>query len=136
MINKYDWNYERYRTRDLLLEYDEAIMMPEAPIQKNINMIYPWENIMLNALIKQLYTIANNSGYTGTKEDFKTQFGSYLQSKQTIFDTIDNFPEIGDINKLYFDTEEKILYYWDNGYYPINALLIENSILNAGTSID
>ena len=125
----------RKLTRDLLLEYDFNIIPPR-PRAAGLGMVYPWENIILNTLTKQLYTIANNSGYAGTEEDFKTQFGSYLQSKQTVFGTTEDFPEIGELNKLYFDTEEKILYYWDNGYYPINALLIENSILNAGTSID
>lgn len=125
----------RKLTRDLLLEYDFNIIPPR-PRAAGLGMVYPWENIILNTLTKQLYTIANNSGYTGTEEDFKTQFGSYLQSKQTMFGTTEDFPEVGELNKLYFDTEEKILYYWDNGYYPINALLIENTILNAGTSID
>ena len=134
-MNIIDWNYERKRTCKRLLEYDFNIIPPR-PHAAGLGMVYPWENVLLDNLTKQLFTIASNSGYNGTESDFKSQFGSYLQGKQTIFNTIDNFPEIGDINKLYFDTKEKILYYWDNGYYPINALLIEKSILNADTSID
>lgn len=33
---------------------------------------------------------------------------------------------------LYFDLDEKILYYWDNEYKPVNALLIANTILHGG----
>jgi hypothetical protein len=33
---------------------------------------------------------------------------------------------------LYFDLDEKILYYWDNEYIPVNAMLITNTILNGG----
>lgn len=128
-----DIAYERRRTRDLLLEYNVDIMPPH-PRAAGLSMVYPWENIELSNLIIQLYSFATHSGYEGTIEEFKTVFGSYLQGKQTIFDTFDNFPEVGDVNKLYFDTEEKILYYWENEYKPINTLLIEGTILNAGSS--
>jgi len=123
----------RKLTRDLLLEYDFNIMPPR-PRAAGLGMVYPWENMMLSTLIKQLFLIAHNSGYKGTESEFNSEFGSYLQSKQTIFDIFDNFPEVGDVNKLYFDTEEKILYYWENEYKPINTLLIEGTILNAGSS--
>ena len=33
---------------------------------------------------------------------------------------------------LYFDLDGKILYYWDNEYIPVNAMLITNTILNGG----
>ena len=42
------------------------------------------------------------------------------------------FPEEGEVSKMYFDTEEKILYYWDNEYYPVNATLIANTIIEGG----
>ena len=125
----------RKLTRDLLLEYDVNIMPPR-PRAAGLGMVYPWENIMLDTLTKQLFIIASSSGYNGTENDFKTQFGSYLQSKQVLFGTIDIFPETGELNKLYFDLEEKILYYWENEYKPVNALLIENTILNGGTAAD
>ena len=129
-----DIAYERRRTRDLLLEYNVDIMPPH-PRAAGLSMVYPWENIELSNLIIQLYSFAAHSGYEGTIEEFKTVFGSYLQSKQIIFDTFNNFPEIGESNKLYFDTEENILYYWENEYKPINTLLIEGTILDGGTSI-
>lgn len=130
-----DWNYERYRTRDLLLEYDKAIM-PPMPRAAGISMVYPWENLLISNLIKQLFMIAITSGFEGTEEDFKTNFGTYLQNRPIVYDIFDNFPEEGNINNLYFDLNEKILYYWDNEYIPVNTLLIENTTLNAGSSTE
>lgn len=73
-----DWNTERYRTRDLLLEH-----------------IYPWES--------------------DGSQNIPSQ-------KQIIFGTLEEFPENGDLDKLYFDTNNKILYYYDETqkYQPIH----------------
>ena len=49
-----------------------------------------------------------------------------------MFDTFNNFPQIGSKEMLYFDVINKILYYWDNEYIPVNAMLIANTILNGG----
>jgi len=125
----------RKLTRDLLLEYNNNIMPPK-PRAAGLGMVYPWENISLSNLTQQLYLIALQSGYTGTQNEFRANFGAYLQNKEIIFDNYDNFPEIGDNTHLYFDLDEKILYYWENEYIPINALLIENTILDAGSSTD
>lgn len=150
--------HERRRTRDLLLEYDASIMPPRpraaglemvylwsndllnhAPdlpttTDSNINIIYPWENTNLNILSQQLYQIAANSGYNGTYNEFKQYFGFYLQTnkQEIVFDIYDNFPEQGLSDLLYFDLQNKILYHWNNGYEPVNAMLIANTILNGG----
>lgn len=160
MNQKLDWNYERYRTRDLLLEYDKAIMPPHPraaglnniyswgstipsdtdtldfpiPHQKDVSIIYPWENLPISVLTRQLYTIAEKSGFSGTEKDFEESFGTFLQNKQIVYANYIDFPVIGELDKLYFDLEEKILYYWDQDYYPINALLIENTILDNGNA--
>jgi len=160
MNQKLDWNYERYRTRDLLLEYDKAIMPPRPrvaglsniyswgstipsdadtldfpiPHQKDVSIIYPWENLPISVLTRQLYTIAEKSGFSGTEKDFEESFGTFLQNKQIIYANYIDFPVVGELDKLYFDLEEKILYYWDQDYYPINALLIENTILDNGNA--
>ena len=78
--------------------------------------------------------LAANSGYTGTREEFHHYFGSYLETNrwQILFDEFRNFPEEGEIDKLYFDLDEKILYYWNHGYIPVNAMLIANTIINGG----
>lgn len=124
---------ERWRTRDLLLEYDSRIMPPR-PRAAGLGIIYPWENRIINDLINQLFNFAINTGYNGTETEFKNGFGSYLAKKEIIFDVFNNFPQEGASNSLYFDLNDKILYYWDNEYKPINTLLIEGTILDAGSS--
>lgn len=125
----------RQLTRDLLLEYDSAIMPPR-PRAAGLSVIYPWENIMLSNFAGQLYQIAKNSGFTGDQQLFTTGFGSFLQNKDIIYETFENFPETGELDKLYFDLDEKILYYWDNEYTPVNAMLIAGTILNCGSSTE
>lgn len=121
----------RKLTRDLLLEYDNHIMPPK-PRAAGLGVVYPWENAPISTLIQQLYLIAIQSGFIGTQNEFKMYFGSYLQNKEIIFDEYDNFPETGDNIHLYFDLNEKILYYWDNEYIPVNAMLITNTTINGG----
>ena len=152
----------RARTRDLLLEYDRFIMPPRPraaglgliytwlesntpntdviynvpiPHTSEFSVVYPWESIGLSMLGDQIYILAANSGYTGTREEFHHYFGSYLERnrQEIVFDDFINFPEEGETDKLYFDLDEKILYYWANtGYVPVNAMLIANTILNGG----
>lgn len=152
----------RVRTRDLLLEYDLRIMpprpraaglalvypwlnsnnsdqgwvnIPPIPNTPEFQVVYPWESIGLNILGDQIYMLAANSGYHGTREEFHHYFGSYLETNrwEIMFDEFRNFPEIGEQDKLYFDLDEKILYYWaGTGYTPVNALLITDTILQGG----
>lgn len=110
--------------------------MPPRPRAAGLGMIYPWENIADSNLRKQLFDFARDSGYLGTENEFSTLFGSYLQGKAILFNAFDNFPELGTTDMLYFDLDEKIMYYWDEEYRPINTLLIPDTILNAGTSTD
>ena len=153
------WNRERKRTRDLLLEYDINIMpphprsggimvvypwgssaydnivdnyVPRQPHTTTLSMIYPWENTSLNILNYQLYLIAVQNGFEGTQEDFKDLFTSFVGARSIMFATYDAFPAIGITNKLYFDLNEKILYYWDGEYIPVNAMLIANTMINGG----
>lgn len=151
----------RERTRDLLLDYDLRFMPPQ-PRQAGLAMIYPWlnsngeeggwvnippipdtaefssvypwETIGLNILGDQIYMLASQSGYTGGREEFHRYFGSYLEQNkwEILFESYNNFPQVGELNKLYFDLEERILYYWNNGYIPVNAMLITNTILDGG----
>lgn len=122
---------ERRRTRDLLLEYDINIVPPR-PRAAGLGMVYPWENASISSLLKQLFIIASGSGFSGTEVDFKAHFGAYLLNKEIIFDNFINFPAIGEEDKLYFDLDEKILYYWDTEYIPVNAMLIANTTINGG----
>lgn len=150
----------RARTRDLLLEYDVHIMPPRPraaglamiypwlqsnyvdggwvtipiPETDEFASVYPWESIGLNMLGDQIYLLAANSGYHGTREEFHRFFGTYLETNkwEIVFDVFENFPEIGESDKLYFDLNEKILYYWNNEYIPVNAMLITDTILQGG----
>ena len=154
-----NWNHERWRTRDLLLEYDAAIMpphpragglamiypwgssvydnvvdmsIPHNPHTTTLSMIYPWENTSLNILNHQLYLIAVQSGFDGTEEDFKELFKGYVGPRSIMFAVYSAFPETGITDKLYFDLETKILYYWDEEYIPVNAMLIAETTLDGG----
>lgn len=124
----------RARTRDLLLEYDSYIM-PSQTVLSDLDIIYPWNTIKIGKLKKELYDFAESSGYSGTYEEFTQNFGSYLAAheQQIVFSIFDNFPEIGNDNQLYFDLNDKILYYWSGTeYVPVNTMLITNTTLNGG----
>ena len=149
----------RRRTRDLLLEYAPTIVplhpragglsmlypwgndnssgeaMPPFPNINAIQSLYPWEMQNLTLFGDWLYQFASHSGYNGTREEFYNYFGLYLENNQQeiIFATFAEFPDTGAQDKLYFDLDEKILYYWDNNEYtPVNAMLIANTILDGG----
>ena len=148
----------RHRTRDLLLEYEPTIIplhpragglavlypwgnnndsgsvMPPFPNPSAISSIYPWEMQNLAIMGDWLFNFAANSGYKGTREEFYKYFGTYLETnrQEILFETFDNFPSVGTEDMLYFDLNEKILYYWNNEYIPVNAMLIANTILHGG----
>ena len=151
----------RERTRDLLLEYDLRIMpprpraaglamvypwlnsnsesqgwiVPPIPNTAEFQVVYPWESVGLSILGDQIYMLAAQSGYHGTREEFHHYFGSYLETNswEILFEQYENFPQVGLSTKLYFDLGENILYYWDGeSYTPVNAMLIANTILNGG----
>ena len=135
-----DWNHERRRTRDRLLEYD-SIIMPLMPHSAGLAMVYPWEDWRqqweipnYEVLGEWLYQVAILSGYQGSKEDLRNNFGTYLERnhQEIVFGTLSTFPEIGERNKLYFDSVEKTLYYWANQYIPVNGMLITDTILEGG----
>ena len=130
-MNKLDWNRERYRTRDLLLPY-ALIEGPPDPQYADVDMIYPWRNVLLNSVINAIYNVAHSSGYEGDLDSFRSNFGSLLEYQPLIYENYQDFPFVGDTQHLYFDLEEKILYYWDNKYIPVNILLIEDTILKGG----
>ena len=148
----------RRRTRDLLLEYEPTIMplhpragglaiiypwgnnndsggvMPPFPNPSAIESLYPCEMQNLAIMGDWLFSFAANSGYNGTREEFYKYFGSYLETnrQEILFEKFENFPSVGTKDMLYFDLNEKILYYWDQEYIPVNALLIAHTILDGG----
>lgn len=56
------WNRERKRTRDRLLRYDFN-MAPAAPQTAELPYVYPWENLRLNQLGRQIYELACQNGF-------------------------------------------------------------------------
>lgn len=107
-----NWNYERWRTRDRLIDYDFNIVPPH-PHSAGLPFIYPWENSSLSQLSKQIITLAHNNGYEGNEEDFWKRF----TNDKIIFDAINNFPIPGDETTLYLDIETDILYYFKKVSY-------------------
>lgn len=150
-----NWNEERWRTRDRLLEYDISIM-PPAPHTGGIITPYPWENTTLSMLSHQLYQIAANNGFTGTEQDFLLKFSS--NENEVVVGTIATFPIEGNTKYLYLDQETGILYYFKifdeaidasaaerigavmvsstNVYIPVRAMLLENTILDCGDATE
>lgn len=102
-----NWNYERWRTRDRLIEYDFDIIAPY-PHTAGLPIIYPWENLSLSQLEYQIITIAKNNGFSGTDETFWDKFSKNF----LIRSTVDNFPVFGDECNLYLDINTNILYYF------------------------
>lgn len=156
---KLNWNHERWRTRDRLLEYDFSIV-PAQPHSAGLSMVYPWENTTLTLLSYQLYEIAKTNGFFGTFETFLSRFGS--NDGLIVKGTIDTFPVPGDSTNLYMDSETGIVYYFKSTdetvlpdiaaaigavivgsegtttylYIPIRALLIDDTILNCGDAAE
>lgn len=158
-----DIDYRRL-TRDLLLEYDEYILPVRPRRTAGLSMIYPWENLELTILSKQILEIAKQYGYTGDEKAFWNHF-----SEGTIITgTLDTFPIPGNEKNLYFDKESEILYYFKATtstiytelaarigvaivgtsiiedtqeviqylYIPIRAMPIEDLIIDAGSAAE
>lgn len=125
-----DMSEERRRTRDLLLEAQNPTTSTN--YISSIKSVYPWENMQLSFFAGQLYAFAQLNGYKGNVDDFNKQFVSAIKEKTIHYLSKNEFPSEGEKNHLYFDIEEKILYYYDNEYLPVNTTLITNSIINGG----
>ena len=110
--------------------------MPAHPHSAGLTMIYPWESENLANFKKQLYLIAQGTGFEGTENDFNSKFGYYLSNKELIIDYVANFPLTGESTKLYFGIDTQILYYWNNEYIPVNAMLIADTIIDSGNALD
>ena len=121
---------QRWNTRDLLLDAQN----PSTPTTyiSRIRAVYPWEVMQLSFLAGQIYELAKQGGYSGSAENFEQDFGKLLEEKAITYANRADFPSEGEKNRLYFDLEEKILYYWDNKYLPVNANLIADTIIEGG----
>ena len=127
----------RARTRDLLLEYDLRIMPPRPraagigmvypwlnsnwgdegwvtlpiPNTEEFQTVYPWESVGLSILGDQIYLLAAQSGYHGTREEFHHYFGSYLKPIDGKFYLSNLLTFLLLVNKInYILIQEKISY--------------------------
>ena len=65
----------------------KQFILPVMPQQQAAKpSVYPWERTNLFVLCQQLYQLAAKTGYLGTFEEFKTHFGEYLESGDSIID--------------------------------------------------
>lgn len=157
-MNQLDWNRERYRTRDRLLDFTTSMLPPHLE-QEGPSLVYPYANVNLAMLEQEILAIAESYGFEGNMDAL---WNRLLSISGIVRDIVTNFPEIGEPNVFYLDTESDILYYYkqttsqvdpataeENGIYiagfdeqtgttylyiPVRAMLIEDSILNGGNS--
>lgn len=108
----------------------------------------PFPGMPLSVLEEHLYKIAHLNGYEKDFASFGTDFalalseaGGPAPSIEGIIvqkGSVEDFPAIGQTNALYIDTENRDIYFWDDGYYRINtgsgAGLADGTILNGGNA--
>lgn len=146
-----NWNYERWRTRDRLLEYDfnivpphphsagipfiypleEMNLSPLLPLSINsaeLPVIYPWEEMHTAIIEREIYEIAVKNGYDGTAEHLWSVFSA---DGFVVTGTIDTFPIPGNENNLYLDEETGILYYFKATSNPVD----EEAVARVGAAI-
>lgn len=110
------WNRQRIKTRDRLFDYD----LPAYPIIDKLQAPYPWVSASLSVLSKQLYELALQNGFLGTKDTFLNRFAN----GSIVYSTLSQFPVPGDANTLYLDQKTDILYYFKDTTNEINLDLI------------
>ena len=111
----------RVQTRDRLL--DKGL---------NCNCSSPAPIMPISVFEDSMYKVVYNAGFEGTKDDFKEALVSALTGAENNLSTVvvqkpsrDEFPENGDENIIYIDTEKKHIYFWNKDqYYRIDG---ENS---------
>lgn len=101
-----DMNKDRWKTSELTLDtnvYQAA---------NNIQTVYPWERLQRSQLIEQLYQVAVENGYNGTRDEYLSKNAEVLNANEIITGKLDSFPIPGNIENIYFDNEKAILYYY------------------------
>lgn len=95
---------------------------PPAPVAAQQKYVYPWEYTELTVLCQRLYQFAANTGYTGTLEEFKNNFGTYLANNNIII-TPDNVEAyVGQYEVIPLPLVEQIL-------QTTNKVLIEDVVV-------
>lgn len=104
-----NWNYERWRTRDRLLEYDSNIMPPR-PQDAGLKVVYPWVDTSYTVLQHQIFQIAQNLGYQASEPEFYQLLIS--DKTDVVVGTLATFPIPGEADVLYLDEDTGIVYYF------------------------
>lgn len=67
--------------------------LPPDPTNAVLKRIYPWDEYDKTLVMKWLYTQAQQTGFTGTLEDFKQRYGLAIEAAdpQDIYDLIENY---------------------------------------------
>lgn len=70
-----------------------ATKLPPDPQHAVLKRIYPWDEYDVTVVMQWLYAQAAKTGFTGTFEDFKLRYGSYIEAAdpQDIYDIIENY---------------------------------------------
>ena len=67
--------------------------LPPDPTNAVLKRIYPWDQYDITLVMNWLFTQAKKTGFTGTFEDFKQRYGTYVEAidPQDIQDLIENY---------------------------------------------
>ena len=81
---------------------DVQYQLPPNPQHAVLKRIYPWDEYDLTLVINWLYAQAKQTGFTGTLDDFKLRYGSYIEASdpQDIHDLIENYQGIYNVIPL------------------------------------
>lgn len=95
---------------------------PPTPVAAEQKSVYPWEHTELMILCQRIYNLAAKTGYTGTLEEFKQNFGTYLKENKIII-TPDNIEEyVGQYEVIPLPLVEQIL-------QTTNKVLVEDVVV-------
>lgn len=87
----------------------QRFITPPAPVAAEKSYIYPWEHTELMVLCKRIYDLAIKTGYTGTLDEFKENFGTYLKNNKIIITPEDIDAYVGQYEVIPLPLVEQIL---------------------------
>lgn len=107
---------------------------------------FPAPVIPMSVFEEMMYRVAYNAGYMGSKTDFRDDLANSLNGVSqdnlcllVMKGSYQDFPDVGQDNCLYIDTDASQLYYWvdGEGYYRVKGEggggeSIEGKILHGG----
>ena len=69
------------------------MVYPPDPTNAVLKRIYPWDTYDITLVMQWLFAQAQRTGFTGTFEDFKQRYGSYVEATDPhdIYDLIENY---------------------------------------------